>query len=94
MILKCVDPGESSLFCVSLGASSKISDLSRFNYCCCRACKAATALPALMPKTKSMNHSATDLPSSPGYCLPERFWMLLYLLYPFEAGCKLCCVRD
>ena len=30
MILKCVDPGESSLFCVSLGASSKISDLSPF----------------------------------------------------------------
>jgi hypothetical protein len=27
VILKCVDPGESGLFCVSLGASSKISDL-------------------------------------------------------------------
>jgi hypothetical protein len=46
-----------------------------------------------MPKTKSMNHSATDLPSSPGKRLPERFWTLLYLLYPSEAGCKLFGVR-
>jgi hypothetical protein len=29
-------------------------------------------------------------PPSPGSRLPERFWMLTYLLYPFEAGWKLC----